>query len=684
VPDVIEPDAVALIGGSAFPVVGWSVDGDLTTDLPEQVRDVAGSAIAACRLELTSPSGSAPGWWSPWRRRSLVGETVTVQADDGSGLRTVFTGTVRTEQGSTGQASASFDCLDVADRLHMPVTLAALPAEVEGVVTAGLSPSWVIDRVARQAGFQATYPNVAGSWLSATCAGSVWPETGTLVATSGLGFGQAGWGVACTAGTATWQVSRPRALVGVNTLGWSAEGDGTAVIRVRLATTDGDQDLTVTYNGGGVTVSYAGTVLSGTQATAANVLTLTRTSAASMAASWGAGAGNLPIPASATVRAATLTVNNAAAGGIVFHPGQPAAYLANSRIDEAVGHLDAVPPIGQTSGWDIVRDIAAAEQGAVWVDPDGTFRFASRLTLRGVGATPVEVTSERDLASLAWTVSDSQLAGTVEVPVALTTVVTSLDGAGVAAQTVPVWTADQPIRINPQRTVRLLVDLDGGAYGLDTVLRTGDDGSSWYRANTRRDGAGTSVVLASARVVQVGPSQARITLRNSSGARLWLVDSNGDPALRLTARARVDQDDSFAVDHDNGTGHPEVLRLPDSPWRQDEDAAETQARWLASEVASPTPQIRDVQVVPDLARSRGDIVRLIDGHASGADLRAVVTGIRLSGTAGLLEQSLTLRPTGTTYAEFAERYAGLTFADFAALWSGRTYADFATDPLEPV
>jgi hypothetical protein len=110
---------------------------------------------------------------------------------------------------------------------------------------------------------------------------------------------------------------------------------------------------------------------------------------------------------------------------------------------------------------------------------------------------------------------------------------------------------------------------------------------------------------------------------------------------------------------------------------------------IVTRVTSGTYVVEDVKVVPDLRRELGDLLR-IDFPEAGLRTRALVTGVKLSGTPGGIEQSLTIAALGLTLTDFDAAWDAVnptaTINTFDAAWDaalpGATVDDFDTDPLK--
>jgi hypothetical protein len=354
-----------------------------------------------------------------------------------------------------------------------------------------------------------------------------------------------------------------------------------------------------------------------------------------------------------------------------------------ASIDLSPNELDATPGVDSEVARDVLREVAEAELGAVWLDELGHAVFRSRTSLRGIGQPVHAITSRTNLADLAWRSSIDQLRSQVRVPILQTTSSSSTSFEET------VWEATDKIRLSNLATVILFIDLDATAIDLNTGFgkAVGATGSR-VMANTAEDGSGSNV---SAKVAvaleQLGPRRVKLRIRNGNNAPVWLVNTSGDPYLVLRARHKITQStEPVWATAENPGVQGDVLELPANRFRQDSAVGNDVALFLRAETAEPRPVLEPVTVLADTRRQLGDIVEITDPDVTGMDeVRGVVVGVETVETPGSRSQALRVRTLGQIIADFNAAWDAhdpdATIADFNAERSGETIADFNLDPL---
>ncbi|MGW7056817.1 hypothetical protein [Streptomyces sp. NPDC054887] len=163
-PERVPAHSTRLGGAELGPQVqSWKVERAYSTDLPEAVRAVSGSASAQLEVTLGGPAGEhAPRVYSAWADRStgdLVRPGQSVVHSTGVADRTLpaFRGTVRSRSAASGSDTVTVQALDGAERLRGP---ASLPRPYHGfywgrpVATA----TWCVDELLRQGGIHTCPP----------------------------------------------------------------------------------------------------------------------------------------------------------------------------------------------------------------------------------------------------------------------------------------------------------------------------------------------------------------------------------------------------------------------------------------------------------------------------------------------------------------------------------------------
>lgn len=708
----------------------WSVKREIASDLPAQVTGARGRAVAECDVTLTAPENAGPGHFSPWRNPARrIKAPITLDVGLSGEHERVFTGQVLDDGGAadhTGVAPLALECEDNLGTLRKKVSLPGIGARMSDaggdVYQPGISPGWAIDTILRQHGYYTTPPPEAGCRVSIPCQDSMWPELpvisdpGTVWAYSPSGaptftstdFGRAAVdcahyveitsGIAFTVGSTlriaaiTDTGSAYAAVVLNGGAGWSELAleilsDGTAELTSRASSSSGTP-VSVPHEAGPI------------------VADLTRTSTTAISYTVTSTVGGAP-----TVSTGTMTVDAALlldirgpidtawvqSDGVpiagvqvatnIAAPSTTLAHVKGTDLDPSLGAILAVPPGIDGVGVEVLTDIAAAEFGALWMGETGLPTFRNRDSLRGIGATPEEITShDKLLSGMAWTRDTSSLRSAVEMPVNPPRVRTATN------ETIVVWESDSTVEVPANGSLDFIVDALGNVGALDGTV-TGVDGGdaapnpstgSYYR-NVSPGGVYAPVCQVSASLV--GPSRIRIRIRNTAGYAVSLTRVDGTPALVIRARTLITQDDDAAiiVRAENpdliADGLADELSLPANPWQQDIATVTEDVRWIASLCSDPIPVLQTVRVVFDPRRRLGDVCVLVDPSVTGLRAKVLVTGISMAGSAGTATQELTVRLLPWTVDEVDAAYAGMTVDEFDAYWAGFTVDDFDLMPL---
>lgn len=712
----------------------WNVDREIATYLPEQVRGISGQSVASANADIPSESSVSDTARNPFSRDSarIVETSCTIRAgftgsDGRSSLVPVFTGRVMSADGAAIGDNLSLGCDDNAAKLRREVIVNPLATQMNYVpasgspvmIFPGVSGSYVMDSVLRQLGYYNMPSSGNSTVVSLPLQGSLWPEqvpAGSAVsATSFYGtlsqarnastednptFVSRSWpnGDRFLALTGVFVLRvQPKTSIDTNWFrcsGWCDGGSGQTEIRVQSAgvpwtririrpgeievaiNTAGTPTHTFTgWPGGKFSIDVQG---SGST----NTISLYYEGGSDSTILAGAHSNEVSyvqVISETGMALAGLQIRSSLSGSHSMID-----FVSNSSIDPTVGAISATPGIIRAIGWDVMRQIAEAEMGAVWLDEIGTPTFRNRHSLRGIGETVHQITSRDDLLDLSWREATEQVRSKVRVPVLPVTSYLSDTFSNT------VWSAadtDTVITVGARSTIDMVVRLSGMAIDIDTApIVTVSNDRSRFHANTAPDGSGTEIIgPVTVTVVPSGPRVARIIVRNGYNARVWLVGTTGAPDLYIRARQKIIQAESATeyVEVENPGVDAETLDLDESIWIQDNSNARDLASFLAAELVQPRPVIPGVPVNWDPRRQLGDIVEVSDPDVTGMmPLRGVIVGIHQAGSSGSVEQSLSIRPLLPTVAEFNAAWSGRTVADVNTFWSGETVADLNANPLK--
>lgn len=726
--------SVTVDAGVDYDLASWSVRREIATDLPSQVTQVRGQAVADASVTLTAPADAHRGHFSPWRnptRRTKAPLTLDVGLS-GEHVR-VFTGQVLADGGDASESGVGplvLECEDRLNTMRKKVTLPGIGEQMSngagGVVRPGISPGWAMDSILRQNGYYTTAPPEPRCLVSVPCQDSIWPELPAATdpskvwvssasdeaplfaaATFGRGLTQAGHEVMFPSGPslATEDALRIAMVTGPdNVAGYSqvrAQSGTHSLVEVLLdgfATGTGTlgtiaagvtgPTVTFSHDGGPLVVNlyrFGPTLLAYEIKSTVGGSTVTATGGLTVSSTLFSGANS--VVDRLYIGVVKLLTAGIQLGTDVVSPSTTLAHVKGTDLDPSLGAISAVPVGLDGLGAEVLTSIAAAEFGALWMDGAGVPTFRNRDTLRGVGQAPEVVTShDRLLAGMAWTRDTSSLRSAVEIPVRPARVQTATN------ETIVAWQSDSVIEVPAKGRVDFIADALGNVGALDGTV-TGVDGGdatpnptigSYFR-NISPAGVYAPVCTVTASLV--GPSRISISIRNTADYAVNLAREDGDPALVIRARTLISQaeDSTVTARAENpgliAEGIADEMTVEANPWRQDIATANIDAGWLAAICSEPLPVLQTVRVVFDPRRELGEVIELVDDSVTGMHSKALITGITMSGEAGSATQELTVRLLPWTFGEFEARTDFATFAEFDTYWGGATFADFDLTPL---
>ncbi|CAM3460554.1 alkaline phosphatase D family protein [Stackebrandtia soli] len=713
-------------GRTRVDVESWRVTREIATALPDQIRQVSGVSAASADVVVPAPSGSSMGYWSPWRRGQArtVGRDVELHATVDDETRRVFSGSVAKAEAAARDVSVRVSARDAITRMRQPVAMPAFAAEM-GSAKPGASLTWVVEHVLHEYGMSPLPDYLPDPILAAaSLAGSLMPNVGSIRPTDtpdnnidgGLpAFEQ--WPdlpLPAAAHSRTW-ITPPEEITDWSTITLGivvgtgvTEGGSTVRVSIAANRPSGialfyvwiqqgvDRMVVQLQQSGGDTVAIPG---SGDRIDPGLIwLKFRRTGDVPSleVIQYGQSLGTGTLPAATGLGDPATNIFDL----VVVCTGAPAlGFQATAQdvpiealpawsqdepaaiIDTATAPIHGVPGVSGTA-IDILRDVADAEQGGFWIDEDDKPTFRARAWMRGVGQTPIPVTSARSLVDFSWTETIDQVASAAVVettrPIATRATATPSE--------LDVYVADQVFRIDPYGTLRLDVDLDQAVGVIERYPRLRSvTGSRFWPSRTI---SGSSPITSwpstyAWRYIRLlSATRARVAIRNPYPYPVYLVDDAGDPGLALAAVITVDQTAPVAAVREAGVDWAAPLVLGRNPWRQDITDADQQAIWYAQETTWPRPIVSGVQIVPNMGIRLGSVVDIHDPHVSGMSVQALVRAVSLRASAGQLVQTLDVQPLRVTLAAVDAGLTGTTLGALDAALTGRTLADFDASPLE--
>lgn len=443
---VSTPTSRVLVDGIARPHVSWSVERELSGDLPDQVVSGSGLTQASGTIVWASSDAVTPVGDNPWNPQSWwpeKGARVEIYAGDGTSEWRQFTGVIDNTTGTLGGATQS-RIIDEIDRLsvrfsHEPLLRKMPPLSDGGPYRfSDLIPTYHLDYAMRAAGFCATPVQEPRTAVFAPMMGGAWPHVGTLSTASSFdgvdttptnrrtpwGFGMGNARLVYHSRYADVQASAPVQITlmvapdHADPCNIQVEYGSGNWVRMAVSAT---RSVAAWTNAGGSPVQSCS--LSAAQMDGATVVTMVvkggSFSLCNDTGSTASGAG-----AASTGALSRVTVNawpNAAVGGLmVNHPDQPymehrpsiqwgdptfdtyrrRAALDTSNVDH-VSVIVAAPAIENQSAQAVVDEISDALLAASWIDEHGVLRWAPGIGLRWKSVVDT-ITTRDDVLALGW------------------------------------------------------------------------------------------------------------------------------------------------------------------------------------------------------------------------------------------------------------------------------------------
>lgn len=336
---------------------------------------------------------------------------------------------------------------------------------------------------------------------------------------------------------------------------------------------------------------------------------------------------------------------------------------AGAVVERSLNEITHLPPIGDNppAPWDVAKEIAAAEFGAVVIDEQGLVHWHNRETVRTT-QDPQTITLDYP-SDVGTTSSDDGRANTVYVSAAPgeatwqkaweTPSVDYIIGVpGVSTWVVPL---DADVIAIESGTVPRLYQSAESASVLPVWSGSVAHGYVFVYDSTEIETADQNMVLLTDQA-GIGDRQlAKIQVTNldtrTGRFRLKSDLTNGtdpQPALRIAglilARAPAETGTVTSAANVLADGQVKAISLTGGDWRQHLDSVKASAVFALRRATQPIPVFGRFQVIADPRRQLADRVTLLLG-TSGPRVKAVVVGsTRTLDQAGLRED-LTIRAT---------------------------------------
>lgn len=329
----------------------------------------------------------------------------------------------------------------------------------------------------------------------------------------------------------------------------------------------------------------------------------------------------------------------------VTEPWLPLTWDSGCDVDRSQLPLDGIVGQEAREGWLILQDLAAAEQAALYLQPSGRLRYATRAQLVSPSAQVPQRTIEAaaDILELA---SDYRLDSVFNVvsapyqPVTMTRQATA-------------WTPTGTLVVPARSTLTVAAALSGGV-GTGFTSITG-------LANTRSDGAGTSYVINFSSAYPVwgvltmtSPTSATITITNTLGVPVWLVDTSGQSDLSIIGDV-ISQGDGanppvVTNEPSRSAYGDQPLTMPVSQWVQQRSWAWGLAMVTAGDLARPSSVLTGLEIPGDPRLQPFDRFTATDpANTELAEDLWYVGGVHEISALGEYRQTVAARPARTRF-----------------------------------
>jgi len=679
---------------------------------------------------------------NPWDGASFqpkAADTLTVDMGYGSALARQITGVVDESSGSVATGQVSTDGVDAIDKLQkvvsFPPHMAVMPPVTEGgnFLAVNNTPLFTTDRILRACGFYATPKMEAGAIFSAPLMGSAWPELGTVTAASQTGFPSfppsfinTPWGVAPNSITADFMPVTPtKGNSKIDATFWisfkvrdtvPSSGVtqvlvywGTKLIRLRVSST---RQIQVIADNDTLSSTFVATMSAAQAAGAENFLMRVTTAGVYTiyASNGNTATGTQSLATSMTTGSITkISLTSPHQTGPIVGGLQLGFYTYDTHLQPTTAvlsnpadtsGLDAVPAIRERVALDVLKEQAAAECAAMWIDELGVFRWRNRNDL--MSSAPVAtLTTLDDLLDLQWEYSAKQVRSGVAVASRKAKIirsgvsnVTLYVGSGESLQSGQVTTdvvkpSDDESWFNIDTAGWTWQQLNRGETSMLGGVVVKDNTADVWASDVGKLTYGWEVVDTETVVVThtagtLGSGETVVLKTAETDA--FLKPFRRDKSLPIVrGKGKVIWQDITTKASITGPANAPLLEHDAGPWVQGA-GLQTLADWIAADVTLPNPVLKDVPVVPDPRRQLADIVWLESPGFMNVRLRVLLTSISTSVSAGDMQQSIGCRVlevqfTGTTNAQLDALEAARTNASFDTLWADATNAALDAAPL---
>ncbi|GIJ50037.1 hypothetical protein Val02_69230 [Virgisporangium aliadipatigenens] len=306
-------------------------------------------------------------------------------------------------------------------------------------------------------------------------------------------------------------------------------------------------------------------------------------------------------------------------------------FTPGARLDPSVLTLDAVVEREPREAWALLSEIAAAEQAVIGFDEDGVFAYRNRTRLTDRDAVRVvrTLSAESAITDLDAEVAIDRVRNVVTVPYTPVVMDTAVQVRTWVYETRDLHTvpANGTVEVwaSPERPLAD-VDLDGYA-----VTEQPNFPNTYVTLSRTPEGTQLVFDNITMTVVAWTVGTLRIRIVNGNAFDLHTANSAGFPTIGVAGVAsRVDRPIGVQVrDPDSEAVHgQQPYAASANPWIQRREVADTLARALLADLATPHLVVTNLVIVGDPRLQLGDRVRVVDRDGIALDGEYWITAIR--------------------------------------------------------
>lgn len=316
---------------------------------------------------------------------------------------------------------------------------------------------------------------------------------------------------------------------------------------------------------------------------------------------------------------------------------------AEIRPSTAIDSTLVATPHTTQDGWSLLQEVAAAEFATTGFTETGMFVYWPR----DRWTTAPYTASQRTLTA-ATALKELEL---VEAVDQVRNRVVAKANTPFVEDNSTVWKIGRRVKMTASSSQTFFASLPNPTANIDTSMTYSvtPGAGSRYAAGTTRDGTGSQVSNLVWTVTVLGPQRVKLEVTNPNAFEIWLTaDENLSVNFKGVAYVWLDGQQvlfdeggsggSESVDVEDATSigdyGEQLLELPDSPWRQDNDQVTGVCQDMLALLKQALPALSDVPAVGDPRIQLADRLTLQDPGGTAVDDDYHVSRIELEFSVG--------------------------------------------------